>query len=83
MATFHCGKCTKYWALRKPKRNGDGFIELKRGYCLAKSTFAKNKAGDNNYPPGARIADLPNGMHDIKLVREDQLELTCAQGGVA
>lgn len=77
MPTFPCSKCAKYWELRKPKRNGDGFTSLNKGYCLARTVFASNKPGDNIYPPGARTATLPNGQHTIVLVRPDSLELTC------
>jgi hypothetical protein len=75
--TFPCSKCAKYWELRKPKRNGEGFTPLKKGYCLARTVFASNKPGENIYPPGARMADLPNGQHDVVIVRPDSLELSC------
>jgi hypothetical protein len=77
MPTYPCSKCAKFYALRKPKRDGSGFLELKHGYCLARTVFAKNRPGDEVLPIGAKSADLPNGQHNVVLVRVDSLELGC------
>lgn len=74
--TVPCGKCLRYYELRKPLRKG-GSLSLHRGHCLAKTIYAANKPGDNVYPAGARVEELPYAMHKIKLVEENEIQKNC------
>ena len=74
--TRTCGTCKKMWRLRKGKRGG-GTIDLKRGHCLVRTVYPKDRPGDFVYPPGARIEKTPNDMIVPFLVREDMIVPHC------
>lgn len=74
-----CGECSRYWEIKKPLKNGKGYIRLRRGHCLAKTIYAKNRPGSPVYPPGATVEELPDCRHKIYLVREEHVECGCTQ----
>jgi hypothetical protein len=74
--TLPCGQCIHYAELRKPKDRG-GYKSLRKGHCLDKTIFAKNKPGNHVYPPNAKVEDLPFQQHKITLVKEKEIILHC------
>ena len=74
--TLPCNQCVYYFELRKPKERG-GYKSLKRGHCLAKTVYAKNKPGNQVYPPNAKVEDLPFQQHKIVMVKENEIILHC------
>lgn len=76
--SIKCGKCKLYHALQRPNRKKDqGPINLKKGHCLDRTVYAKNKAGSPVFPPHAKVEDLPYNRHQIALVREDTVVPHC------
>jgi hypothetical protein len=45
---------------------------------LKKSIFALNKPGHPVYPPKAIVAELPNAVHNLKVVKVNQVEKHCS-----
>lgn len=76
MNTKPCGMCEGFFAIEKGLKDGNR-KELKHGYCLKKSIFANNKAGKPVLPPRAKTAELPQGVHKLKIVRINQVIPTC------
>lgn len=72
-----CKECSLYYAIVKPHRNGKGSTDTKKGHCLDKTIYAKNKAGNPVYPPNAKTADLPHNRHVIVLRRADEVVAHC------
>ncbi len=72
-----CEKCSLYFAIVKPHRNGKGSTDTKKGHCLDKTIYAKNKPGNPVYPPNAKTADLPYNRHVISLRRADEVVAHC------
>ncbi len=75
--TIPCGECTLYHAIVKPHRDGKGSTDTKKGHCLDRTVYAKNKAGNPVYPPGAKVADLPYNRHQIVLHRDAEIVPHC------
>ncbi len=76
--TNPCSECNLYFALVKPHRDGKGSTDTKKGHCLDKTVYAKNKPGKPVYPPHAKVADLPFNRHTIVLRRADDVVKSCA-----
>lgn len=74
--TKPCGTCKYMWALQKGLRGGK-VAPLKRGHCLKRTIFPKNRPGKIVYPPGAIIKDTPNNVIQPFLVRADQIIPHC------
>lgn len=77
MNTKPCGQCNGYHPIEKGSRGGER-RPLAYGYCLKKSIFASNKPGQPVYPPKAIVAELPNAVHDLKVVKVNQVEKHCS-----
>jgi hypothetical protein len=77
MNTKPCGQCIHYHPLEKGTKGGER-RPLSYGYCLKKSVFASNKPGDPVYPPKAVVAELPNAVHALKVVKVNQVEKHCS-----
>jgi hypothetical protein len=75
--TKPCGKCGLYHAIVKPHRNNKGVTDTRKGHCLDKTVYAKNKAGSPIYPARAKTADLEFGRHKIVLRRADEIQANC------
>jgi len=71
-----CGMCEGFFAIERGLKGGKR-KDLKHGYCLKKSLFASNKAGNPIFPPRAKTAELLNAMHKLKIVRTNQVESMC------
>jgi len=76
MSDKECGKCKYFYPLKKVDRKG-GLRDLTRGYCLAKSVFAKNKPGKPVFPPGAVTKELPYGRSKPEIVMTTQVVKDC------
>lgn len=72
-----CGECGAFFPLEKGLKGGQRKA-LKHGYCLKKSKFAINKPGSPVYPPRATVIELENAVHQLKIVRCNQVEKHCA-----
>jgi len=76
MSLKPCGECTGYHPVERGTKGG-ARRALSYGYCLKKSIFASNKPGNPVYPPKAIVAELPNAVHDLKIVKSNHLEKHC------
>jgi len=73
-----CGKCLLYHPLLKPlRRKEGGFKNLKRGHCLDRTIYAKNKPGKPVYPKYAKVKELPFGRHQVVMVKPDEVVPFC------
>jgi hypothetical protein len=72
-----CRACKLYHAIVKPHRNGKGHTDTKKGHCLDKTIYAKNKPGKPVYPARAKVKDLEFGRHEIVLRRDNEIVPHC------
>lgn len=75
--TIACGDCPLYNPIKKPMRNGKGYIQLTRGHCLDRSIYAKGRPGNPVYPPRAHVKELPFNQHQLVIVRAEHVEPGC------
>jgi hypothetical protein len=71
------GQCAHYSAQSKPQPGDKPAKSLHRGHCLIGTVYAVNKPGTQNYPLNAKTAELPFGRHQIKSVRENDIDPHC------
>jgi len=75
--TKTCDACALYYALVKYHRRNGNAKETERGYCLAQTVFAKNRAGNPVYPPHAKTAELPDARHITVIRRKAEIVPHC------
>ena len=79
MNTIPCGECAEYY----PVMVGGGTKgspeqrEWTRGHCLAKTIYSAKKGGHPVLPPKAKVEDLPDGRHQVVLVKKTQIVPSC------
>jgi hypothetical protein len=74
-----CSECGNFAPIERSNRTkAGGKKKINHGYCLALSIFATNRPDTENIPLKAKRAVLPNGQHQVELVRQDEIKLECS-----
>lgn len=74
--TMKCEDCAKYFKLERATRKNKK-IDTRKGHCLARTIYAKDRPGHRPYPPKARVEKLPFDRHKVVIVRADQVVSSC------
>lgn len=74
---MHCGDCEHFWEIKKTTKNRKAYIVTGRGYCLIHTVFAEGRPGNPVYPPKARVEELPDKRHKVKIIRNNHVETGC------